>query len=99
MKLEALSPSCWSALYVLKLDGRSGGEYRGRWFNEWVDIDLTGRRRLGLQKTGWLGSRFKLTDRADGPLLAAADRAGLFTSAWDLRLTSGPARPRVAGWS
>jgi hypothetical protein len=38
MMLEARSPSCWSDHYVLKLDGRPWGEYRGRWFSEGVDI-------------------------------------------------------------
>ena len=70
MMLEALSPSCWSDLYVLKLDGRPWGEYRGRWFSECVDIHLTGRHQLGLEKAGWLGSRFTLTDTADGRILA-----------------------------
>jgi hypothetical protein len=98
MMLEALSPSCWSDLYVLKLDGRPWGEYRGRWFSESVDIRLTGRRQLRLKKAGWLGSRFGLTDSADGSVLAEAERSGLFTSAWDLRLSNGPARLVSAGW-
>jgi hypothetical protein len=98
MMLEALSPSCWSDLYVLKLDGRSWGEYRGRWFSECVDIRLTGRRQLRLDKAGWLGSRFTLTDSADGRSLAEADRCGVFTSAWNLRLSNGPAHLVSAGW-
>lgn len=98
MTLEALSPSCWSDQYVLKLDGRSWGECRCRWFSEGVDIHLTGRRRLRLEKAGWSGSRFTLTDTADGRSLAEADRSGLFTSAWDLRLSNGPARLVSAGW-
>jgi hypothetical protein len=98
MMLEALSPSCWSDLYVLKLDGRPWGEYRGRWFSECVDIQLTGRHQLRLEKAGWMGSRFKLTNSADGRSLAEADRRGLFTSAWDLRLSNGPAQLVSAGW-
>jgi hypothetical protein len=98
MTLEAISPTCWSDLYVLKLDGRPWGEYRGRWFSECVDIHLTGRHELCLEKAGWLGNRFTLTDTADGRILAEADRSGLFTSAWDMRLTSGPARLVSAGW-
>lgn len=98
MMLEAISPSCWSDLYVLKLDGHSWGEYRGRWFSECVDVHLTGRRRLCLDKQGWLGSRFILTDAADGRVLAEADRSGVFTSAWDVRLGIGPARLVSAGW-
>jgi hypothetical protein len=98
MILEAISPSCFSDRYVLKLDGRPAGEYRGRWFSECVDVRLTSRRHVSLEKAGWMGSRFSLTDRADGRVLAEADRSGLFTSAWDMRLSTGPARLRSAGW-
>jgi hypothetical protein len=98
MILEALSPSCFSDLYVLKLDGRPWGEYRGRWFSESVEINLTGRRRLGLEKAGWLGSRFTLTDTANGSVLAEADRRGLLSSAWNMRLGNGPAQLVSAGW-
>lgn len=98
MMLEALSPSCWSDHYVLKLDGRLWGEFRGRWFSESVDIHLTGRRQFHLKKAGWSGSRFALTDTADARILAEADRSGLFTSAWDLRLSNGLAQLISAGW-
>jgi hypothetical protein len=98
MMLKAISPTCWSDLYVLKLDGRPWGEYRGRWFSECVDIHLAGRRQLRLEKAGWLGSQFTLTDTADRRSLAKADRSGVFTSAWDLRLSTGPARLVSAGW-
>jgi hypothetical protein len=98
MKLEALSRSCWSEQYVLKLDGRPWGEYSGRWFSEGVDIHLTGRRHLRLEKASWLGSQFALTDTAEGNVLAEATRSGLFTSAWDMRLSNGPARLVWAGW-
>src|SRR5262249_11715161 len=98
MMLEALSRSCWSDQYVLKLDRRNWGEYRGRWFSESVDIHLTGRRQLRLEKGSWLGSRFALTDTFDESVLADADRSGLFTSAWDLRLSIGPSRVVSAGW-
>jgi hypothetical protein len=98
MILEALSPSCWSDHYVLKLDGRPWGEYRGRWFSECIDVHMTGRRQFRLDKAGWLGSRFILTDTGNEQILAEADRSGIFTSAWDLRLGSGPAQLVSAGW-
>ena len=98
MLLEAHSPSCWSDLYVLKLDGRPWGEYRGRWFSERVDIHLTGRRQLRLEKAGWLGSHFALINAADDNSLAEADRSGFLTSAWDLQLSTGPAQLASAGW-
>jgi hypothetical protein len=98
MMLQALSPTCWSDHYVLKLDGRPWGEYRGPWFSECVDIHLTGRRQFRPEKAGWLGSRFTLTDAAGGKSLATAERSGMFTSAWDLRLSNGPAHLVSAGW-
>ena len=98
MILEALSPSCFSNVYVLKLDGRPWGEYHGRWFSENVDIRVSGRRNLVLAKTGWLGGQFKLTDSTDHRVLATASRAGAFTSAWDLRLGHESARLTSAGW-
>ena len=97
MILEAISPSCWSDTYVLKLDGRPWGEYRGRWFSECIDIRLVGHQDLAVQKEGWLGGRFVLT-ATDGSVLAEAERAGIFTSAWDLRLSNGPATLVSAGW-
>src|SRR5262245_36718916 len=98
MILQALSPSCFSNLYVLKLDGRPWGEYRGRWFTENVDIRVTGRRNLLLEKVGWMGTQFRLTDSADGRVLATAQRSGVFTSAWDLQLGTERARMISAGW-
>jgi hypothetical protein len=98
MLLEAISPSCFSDLYVLKVDGRPLGDFHGRWFSENVDIRLTSLRRLSLQKAGWMGSHFALTDSADGRVLAEADRSGVFTSAWDIRLSTGWARLVSAGW-
>jgi len=74
MILEALSPSCVSDLYVLKLGGRSIGEYRGRWFSESVEVRLTSRRRLSLKKDGWMESRFVLAEFTDGRVIAEADR-------------------------
>jgi hypothetical protein len=97
MILEAISPSCWSDTYVLKLDGRPWGEYRGRWFSECIDIRLVGHQELAVQKEGWLGGRFVLT-ATDGSILAEAERAGILTSAWELRLSNGTARLVSAGW-
>jgi hypothetical protein len=59
---------------------------------------LTGRRQLQLKKEGWLRSRFALTDAPGGRLLAEAERGGLFTSAWDIRLSIGQARLVSVGW-
>jgi hypothetical protein len=98
MILEARSSNCFSNHYVLKLDGRPHGEFRGRWFSEGVDIRLSSRRRLHLDKIAWTGSHFKLTDTADGRVLAEAFRSGLFTSAWRLRLSNGSAQLVSAGF-
>jgi hypothetical protein len=98
MILEAISPSCWSDLYVLKINGRPWGEFRGRWISENVDVALTGRRHFSAGKIGWLGSRFALVDESNGQVLAEGSRCGVFTSAWDLRLSIGMARLISAGW-
>jgi hypothetical protein len=98
MILEARSPSCWSNHYVLKMNGRPLGEFRGRWFSEAIDVRLMERRTLHLEKSSWLGSHFTLTDAQTGQMLGQADRAGLFTAAWNLQLLSGPARLASPQW-
>ncbi len=98
MRLEARSPNCFSSVYVLKRDGRPIGEFRSRWFSESIDVRLTGRRGLTLAKIGWLGSQFQLIDAGEETVVGTARRAGLFTSAWELDLGSGPAELVSAGW-
>ena len=97
MILEARSPSCFSNRYVLKLDGQPIGEFQGRWLSEEIEVRLRNRRRLLLRKGSWLGSRLSLEDAATGETLADAERGGMFTSAWDLRLSTGSARLVSAG--
>lgn len=92
MELVARSPSCFSSQYVLKLDDRPVGEFRGRWFSEGIDIRLTERLKLHFEKTSWLGSDFRLLDANTDEVLASGRRSGFFTSAWELDLRSGPAK-------
>lgn len=91
MELVARSPSCFSTQYVLKLDGRPVGEFRGRWFSEGIDIRLTERLKLHFEKASWLGSDFRLIDASTQEELASGRRTGFFTSRWDLDLRTGPA--------
>ena len=97
MILEARSRSCLSSEYVLKLDGNAHGTFRARALSERIDVRLGGRRQLRFDKQSWLGSRLTLTDSNTASAVAEAERAGTFTSAWDLRLSSGPARFVSAG--
>ncbi len=97
MILEARSRSCLSSEYVLKLDDNPHGTFRARALSERIDVRLGGRRQLRFDKQSWLGSRLTLTDPASAGTVAEAERAGTFTSAWDLRLSSGPARLVSAG--
>jgi len=97
MILEAEAADCCSTTFVLKVDGRPIGKYEGRWFSESLDIDMMGRRHLSLEKIGWLSSEFHLKDQ-DGEVLARADRAGIFTSAWDLTLSVGVCQLIRDGW-
>lgn len=98
MVVESLSPSCWSDRYVLKLDGRPWGEYRHKWFGEGIDVHLTGRRQLRLEKSGWMGSRFLLIDSSNAQRLGEAERIGVFRVAWDLRLSGGAVQLVSSGW-
>jgi hypothetical protein len=98
MILEARTPSCFSSEYVLKADGRPVGKYEGRWFSESLDIQLTGRRKLTLQKLGWFGSEFVLKREEPEAFHGHADRAGFFPSSWNLDLSAGPAELVKAGW-
>lgn len=92
MELEAQSPSCFSTEYLLKLDGRPVGRFRGRWFSEGVDVRLTERLQLHFEKASWLGSDFRLIDAQTEEVLATGRRAGFFSRTWDLELRSGPAQ-------
>jgi hypothetical protein len=98
MILEARAASCFSWEYVLKINDRPIGKCSGRWFSENVEVQLTQRRRLEFRKIGWLGSRFELVDLSDGAVVADADRAGIFTSVWDVRLSVGPGLLQSGGW-
>jgi hypothetical protein len=98
MILEAAAANCFSSTFVLKVDGRAAGKYEGRWLGEGVDVALTGRRHLRFEKAGWVGSHFLLTAGDEKEPLGEADRGGLLTTAWDLKLSTGPARLERAGW-
>ena len=97
MILEARSPSCFSNHYVVNLDGRPHGEFRGRWFSEGVDIRLTSRRLIHFERLSWGASSFTLSDASDSEVLAEASRGGIFTSAWKLTLSIGAAELVSAG--
>lgn len=97
MQLEARSPSCFSSQYLLKLDGRPVGQFRGRWFSEGIDIRLTERLQLHFEKTSWLSGEFRLLDASTQEVLAKGNRAGFFTRSWDLDLRSGSAQLAPAG--
>ena len=92
MQLEALSPSCFSTQYLLKLDGRPIGQFRGRWFSEGIDVRLTERLQLHFEKSSWLGSEFRLIDANTEEVLASGQRAGWISGTWDLALRSGAAQ-------
>lgn len=98
MILEARAASCFSQTYVLKVDGRPIGKFEGRWFSESLDIAMTGRRHLTFEKIGWLSSEFVLKSEEPEAYLGHADRAGIFTSSWNLDLSVGPAELARSGW-
>src|SRR5260370_17969012 len=98
MILEARAASCLSSTFILKLDDRPIGKFQGRWFSESLDIDLTGRFHLQLQKVGWLGSQFVLKELDHEEPIADAKRSGVFSSNWDLELSFGPVQLVRANW-
>jgi hypothetical protein len=98
MILEARSADCCSTEFVLKVDGRPVGKYEGRWFSEGLDVQLLGRHTLRFEQDGWFTSRFVLKFGEEQEKLVEADRAGVFTSAWDLKLSVGPAQMVLDGW-
>lgn len=97
MYLEARAESCFSSTFVLKRDGRAIGKIVGRWFSESLDIQMIGRRSLQFVNTAWLGSAFQLTDDSGETLFGTAQRSGIFTSSWDLQISTGPAKLVSAG--
>lgn len=98
MYLEARAESCFSSTYVLKRDGRAIGKFVGRWFSESLDIQLVGRRSLQFVNTVWLGSSFQLSDAAGETLFGSAERSGLFSTSWELQISTGPAQLVRAGF-
>jgi hypothetical protein len=98
MILEARAENCFSSTHVLKLNGQAIGKLEGRFFSEGIDLSLTGRRRLKLDKASWLSSHFQLKDGDSDQVLVEAKPAGIFTSSWNLVLTSGPAELSRAGF-
>src|SRR5262245_7753571 len=100
MILEGRAAGCFSATFVLKLNGRPVGKYEGRWFSESLDVALTERRRLEFHKVGWMGSDFELlaAEQDEEEVLGSCRRSGIFTSGWDLHLSAGAAHLVRPGW-
>src|SRR5437879_1568588 len=91
MILEARAENCCSTTHVLKLNGQAIGSMQGRFWSEGLDLALTGRQRLKLDKASWLSSHFQLKDAESDEVLVEARPAGILSSAWNLTLASGPA--------
>jgi hypothetical protein len=98
MILEARAENCCSSTYVLKLNGHAIGSMTGRFWSEGLDLALTGRQRLKLDKASWLSSHFQLKDAESDEVLVDARPAGMFSSAWELTLSTGPATLARAGF-
>src|SRR5262245_47270547 len=98
MILEARAENCCSTTHVLKINGQPIGSMTGRFWSEGLDLALTGRQRLKLDKEGWLSSHFALKDAESGKVLVDARPIGMFSSGWSLTLSSGPASLERAGF-
>jgi hypothetical protein len=98
MLLEAQAANCFSTTFLLKLEGRPLGTFAGRWLSEGLDVGLLERHRLAFQRVGWLGSQFVLEELPEKQALGRAGRSGLFTSGWDLEVSTGPGRLDRESW-
>jgi hypothetical protein len=98
MILEAKAEDCCSRTYVLKLNNQAIGSIQGRFMSEGLDLALTGRQRLKLDKASWLSSHFQLKDAESDEVLVEARAAGMFRAGWNLTLASGPATFTRAGF-
>jgi hypothetical protein len=98
MLLEARAANCFSTTFLLKLEGRPLGKFEGRWFSESLDVNLLERHQLQFQKVSWLGSQFVLQEMPEQHPLGRANRSGMFTSGWDLELSTGPGWLEKEGW-
>lgn len=96
--LETHSPSCFSSQYVLLDNGKPCGKFKGRAFSGSMDVSLLQRYRLEFLSAGIFTSRYTLIDLKSGSVLAGAQGAGLFTSAWDLSLEIGDCKMVSAGF-
>ena len=98
MLLEARAENCFSSTHVLKINGQAVGKFEGRFFSEGLDLALTGMRRFKFEKPGVFAGTFQLKDAESDAVLATAHPAGIFTSAWDMKLAGGDAQLCKAGW-
>ncbi|MEM7626903.1 MAG: hypothetical protein AAF333_15015 [Planctomycetota bacterium] len=96
MELTARSPSCFSSNYVLQLNGRALGEFKGRWFSESLDIRLTDQRRWTLHREGWVSGRFSLLNETDEVFGTGRHKSWL-SSRWLLELSVGECQMVSAG--
>ena len=96
--LETHTPSCFSSQYVLLDNGKPCGRFSGRTFSGSIDVSLLQRYRLVFKHAGFFSSRYTLVDQGTGSVLAGAQHAGLFTSAWDLSLEIGDCQMVSAGF-
>jgi hypothetical protein len=98
MILEARAANCFAWTFVLKLDDRPIGKYEGQWFSENLTVHLTERRHLEFRKISWIGSQFQLVDLAVEEVVGECDRSGIFTSSWDLSVSTGLGQLVKPGW-
>ncbi len=96
--LETHTPSCFSSQYVLLDNGKPCGKFQGRTFSSNIDVSLLKRYRLTFKHQGIFSSHYTLLDRGTGSVLAGAQSAGMFTSAWDLSLEVGDCKMVSAGF-
>ena len=96
MLLEGRPTGLFTSNVELRLNGRSVGVVRARWFSEGLDLELGGHS-VRFEKPSWLRSHFVLRD-ADGNELGSATLKGFFGLRWEMNLKSGVGSLERAGW-
>ncbi|MEK6257586.1 MAG: hypothetical protein AABP62_03110 [Planctomycetota bacterium] len=96
MLLEGRPTGLLTSNVELRLNGRSVGVVRARWFSEGMDLELGGHP-VRFEKPSWLRSHFVLKD-AEGNELGSATLKGFFGLGWAMNLKSGEGSLERAGW-
>jgi hypothetical protein len=91
-KLSLTYRHCWSRSGLLRLDDRPLGKYdEPRWCSKDSRVQLCQHREYQFHTSGFLHRRCVLTDANSGQTVGTAESQSLWTDAWSIELSTGPA--------